>query len=66
VISTLVSLPLSLFFLLQKLLTNPLLGNFSFTQYFFLVEGPEIATRGDEWELQISFEIFGRCPKIKP
>jgi len=21
---------------------------------------------GGEWEPQISFEIFGRCPKIKP
>jgi hypothetical protein len=27
-------------------------------------EGPKMATRGGEWEPQISFEIFSHCPKI--
>jgi hypothetical protein len=28
-------------------------------------EEPEMATRGGEWKPQISFEIFGHCPKLK-
>jgi len=37
--------------------------NYMCSTYFWRTE---TATKGGEWEPQISFEIFGHCPKIKP
>ena len=37
----------------------------SFSRSFFL-KNRKMRPEGDEWEPQISFEIFARCPKITP